>query len=111
MKNEVVMIVWRGYGFLVVLLAVAGMVLGQLGVEALPEGYRPGGAFVGLVLAAALVYGLHRLIEAKQPARVLIDKNTGQEVVFKPKHDLFFIPLKYWSLVLVVLAVVQFFQK
>ncbi|SDF47397.1 MULTISPECIES: hypothetical protein [unclassified Duganella] len=105
------MIVWRGYGFLVVLLAVAGMVLGQLGVEALPEGYRPGGAFVGLVLAAALVYGLHRLIEAKQPARVLIDKNTGQEVVFKPKHDLFFIPLKYWSLVLVVLAVVQFFQK
>jgi len=105
------MIVWRGYGFLVVLLAVAGMVLGQLGVEALPEGYRPGGAFVGLVLAAALVYGLHRLIEAKQPARVLVDKNTGQEVVFKPKHDLFFIPLKYWSLVLVVLAVVQFFQK
>ncbi|WP_432379452.1 hypothetical protein [Duganella sp. P38] len=58
------MIIWRGYGIVVVLLAVLGMVVGQLGVEALPEGYRPGGAFVGMLLAAALVYGLHRLIDA-----------------------------------------------
>lgn len=105
------MIVWRGYGILVVLLAVVGMVLGQLGVEALPEGYRPGGGFVGMLLAAALVYGMHRLIDAKQPPRVLIDKDTGQEVVFKPKHDLFFIPVKYWSFVLAALAVLLFFQK
>lgn len=109
------MIVWRGYGILVVLLAVLGMVLGQLGVEAmgaaLPEAYRPGGGFIGMLLAAALVYGLHRLIDAKQPPRVLVDKETGQEMVFKPKHDLFFIPVKYWSFVLIALAVVLLFQK
>lgn len=94
------MIIWRGFGIMVVVLAVIGVMVGSLG--SLP---------LGMLVAAALTYGMHRLIEAKQPPRVLVDQQTGQEVILKPKHDLFFVPVKYWSYVFVALGVLFFFQK
>lgn len=39
--------------------------------------------------------------------RVLVDKATGQEVILKPRHSLFFIPVQFWSPILAVIAVIM----
>jgi hypothetical protein len=53
---------------------------------------------------------MHFLLERSGEQRTFIDKATGQEVVMKPKHDLFFIPVKYWSFVLAAVGVFVFFK-
>jgi hypothetical protein len=42
----------------------------------------------------------------RRPARVVIDKQTGHEIALKNKHDLFFVPLRYWPPILVCGGVV-----
>jgi hypothetical protein len=110
------MIVWRGYGILVLIFAVIGYGLGKFGAEQiwgspLPPAYRPGAELVGMLLAAAIVYGLQRLIEARQSPRAFIDKASGEEIIVRPRHDLFFIPLKAWPYILALLGVLFFFQR
>jgi hypothetical protein len=110
------MIVWRGYGILVLVFTIVGYALGKAGAEQiwgspLPAGYRSSSELVGMLLAAAIVYGLHRLIDAKQAPRAFIDKATGEELIVKPRHDLFFVPLKFWPYILALLGVWFFFQK
>jgi hypothetical protein len=34
----------------------------------------------------------------RNPSRVLIDKETGQEVTLRNRSELFFVPMKYWGL-------------
>jgi hypothetical protein len=110
------MLMWRGYGILVVVLTVIGYAVGKLGAEKIwgvpiPAAYRPGSELFGMLLAAVMVYGLHLAIEAKNKSRVLVDRETGQEIVFKKKHDLFFIPIKFWSFAIALLGVVFYFQR
>jgi hypothetical protein len=110
------MIVWRGYGILVLVITVAGYALGKLGAEQiwgspLPPAYRPGAELAGMLLAAAIVYGLHRLIDAHQSPRAFVDKVTGEEIIVKPKNDLFFIPLKAWPYLLALLGIWLFLQR
>ena len=47
----------------------------------------------------------------KKEGRVLIEKETGKEVVLKAEHSLFFIKLEYWGYILFVLGVIFFFVK
>jgi len=110
------MIVWRGYGFLVAILTVVGYLIGRIGAEKiwgspLPETYRPGAELAGMFIAAALAYALHAAIRANEVPRTFIDKATGQEIEFKAKHDLFFVPVKFWPYILCVLGIWFFFQK
>jgi hypothetical protein len=110
------MIVWRGYGILVLVFTIVGYALGRVGAEQiwgrpLPQNYRGGAELIGMLLAAAIVYGLHRLIEARQLPRAFVDKATGEEVIVKPKHDFFFIPLKAWPYILALLGIWFYFQK
>jgi hypothetical protein len=110
------MIVWRGYGILVLIFTIAGYAIGRVGAEQiwgspLPNTYRSGAELVGMLLAAATVYVLHRALEARQAPRVMVDKATGQEIEIRPKNDLFFIPVKFWPYILALLGVLFFFQK
>lgn len=49
----------------------------------------------GIVLAGLLV-GAWGLYLRRRPGRVLIDKETGEEEVLRPRHSLFWIPVLYW---------------
>jgi hypothetical protein len=40
-------------------------------------------------------YAFHRL-SLLQKARVLVEKESGKEVVIRPSHALFFVPLRFW---------------
>jgi hypothetical protein len=100
------MFVWRGFGLAVVGLTFVSLLLTELGVESLFSDdayYQEHGwpKLLALVLAAGLVLLLSNHFE-NRPARIVIDKETGQEIALKDKHDLFFVPLRYWPAILVV---------
>jgi hypothetical protein len=53
-----------------------------------------------VALILTLVSLLSNHLETR-PGRV-IDKTTGQELTLRDKHDLFFVPLRYWPMILVL---------
>ena len=102
------MIIWNGLGFLVVLIAAAALVLTEFVSETITDDdqfYQQHGwvILIGLLLAAAMTFGLDRLLR-RQKERVMIDKETGQELVLRRKHSLFFIPVKWWPAVFTLLG-------
>jgi hypothetical protein len=109
------MLVWRGYGILVVVLAVVANIATNALAEhfwgkPLPHDIRGGAMFGGMLLAAALVYGLHLFVERSNQPRVVVDKATGQEITLKSAHDFFYVPIKFWPYILVVLGIFIYFK-
>lgn len=89
------MLIWSGWGILVALFAMAGLVGGALLDQADPmlKGY---GVPLGAVLAAALTFGLASWL-GRDAGRVLVDPATGQQVVLRRRDSLFFIPVRIWT--------------
>ena len=108
-KRHKRMIIWSGLGFLVAVIGFASLILTEFVSEKVTgddQFYQEHGwvILVGMLLAAGLTYGLHRLL--LQKGRVVIDKETGQEIVLRSSHSLFFIPVKWWPVVFIGLGVV-----
>lgn len=110
------MVIWRGYGIVVVVFIVLGLIAGKHFVEnvwgtPLPTDKRQLSELLGMLLAAALVGEFYFFTKQSSEKRVMIDKITGKEVALEKKHDLFFIPMKYWPIILAALGVKFIFQK
>jgi hypothetical protein len=88
------MIIWSGMGFLVVLIGIAGGIAGVFLGTVL--GHPGAGLGAGGGIAAALNFGLCRLLYSKTP-RILVDPTSGRQVLIKPSHSLFFIPMPIWT--------------
>jgi hypothetical protein len=43
------------------------------------------------------------ILSLRKP-RILVDPSTGEQFEFNKKHEFFFIPVKYWSAILVLIA-------
>ena len=106
------MIIWRGTGVLIVLIVFGCSFLANLicnsvlGPTYFDQHKWP--FAVSLVVSAiiCLVWGLYL---KKRPDRVVIDKQTGKEMLLGPSRPaLFFIPVFYWGPILFVVAIVVF---
>ena len=103
------MIIWRGFGWAVVAITFAVLVSTELGVErqfADEQYYQTHGwpKLFALAVSAAFVWLLSAYLKGR-PGRVVIDKATGEELTLGKDHDLFFIPVRYWPILLVALGV------
>jgi len=100
----------------VLVLAVVGLLVAQglawvfLG-DPFPAKYIPARDMAGIWLGAALVFVTNSALQRSDKPRTVIDKETGQELVLKAKHDFFFIPMKYWPYLLLLLGVIAYFKK
>jgi hypothetical protein len=100
------MVVWQGYGFLVALIP---LLLGIGAAFAADSIWGPGtiqthGRLIyGTValVSGGLIFMLARRL-SRRPKRVLVDKETGQEVVLEESHTLWFVPLRFWAALLAV---------
>lgn len=98
------MIIWQGWGILVAVFFVVATLLCDWAVGAVfganyvkLHGWPMG---VALLLAAAASWQFGRHLNGR-PARIVIDKETGEEVALKSgTHSLFFIPMQYWGFIL-----------
>src|SRR5262245_8816650 len=98
------MIIWKGAGFIVAVVAFLMLLLTEISVEALTGDdsyYQKHGwpKLAGFIIAGCLVMLIGKYLNKKE-GRVLIDKQTGEEVVVKSEHSLFFINVEYWSYIL-----------
>lgn len=110
------MIIWSGVGFLAGVLALCCCFAMEAGLEMYHANdlyYQQHGwpKFVALLIAAAMVWPLGRLLNRKEPDRTYVDQETGETVTVKSyaPHTFFFIPMEYWAPILVVIGVIMAF--
>jgi len=102
-------LIWSGLGFLVGLITFGCLVATEFLVEAAYHDdryYQANGwpKFLGFAIAAAIVAIVGRRLKRRQ-GRVLIDPETGSEVIVNPRHTFFFIRVDRWAPILLVLGV------
>jgi hypothetical protein len=92
------MIIWKGYGFLVLVIAVVlgaavSMLFKQFGLS------EDLGAGIGALIAAVAIWFTGAKLNSPAKNRTVVDKRTGQEIVLQPGHSLFFIKVQYWAFI------------
>ncbi|MGU3538044.1 hypothetical protein [Methylobacterium sp. A54F] len=100
------MIIWSGWGFLPVLFGGLGMVAGVLLDPLLARLGLPAqsGLIVGWLAAAAVNGWVGTRLNGGQ-GRELIDPTTGQRVILRRRHTLFWIPMQYYSVLMLLLGI------
>lgn len=103
-------IIWRGLGFLVLVIAFGFSLLANLIFDSVVgEGYYDHHLWpcaISLIFSAAVCWLLGDYLR-KRSGQVVIDKATGKEYpVGRSQHALFFIPMHYWGPILLVGALV-----
>lgn len=102
--------IWSGLGFLVVVFTFGSSLIANLicnsvtGSEAYWNAHKWPLA-VSLFLSAAVCWFVGRFFHSRK-AQVLVDPNTGKEVVLRKSHSLFFIPMMWWGPVLAVCGLI-----
>ena len=111
------MIIWSGLGFLVAVITFVCMLVTELAVEGASADDRYFQShgwpqLVGMLFAALLVGLLARALRARQ-TETRIDAATGNKVtvVAGQNHTLFFVPIRYWPPILVVLGILSSFTR
>jgi hypothetical protein len=107
------MIIWKGWGILVFVMAVVALVIAHGIAEAAsgnPQYYATHNwvKCLAFLAAAVPVYFIGRNINNK-PVRILIDKTTKREIVLRREHSLFFIRMEYWAFILVAIGILHLF--
>ncbi|HWM90841.1 MAG TPA: hypothetical protein VN493_08750 [Thermoanaerobaculia bacterium] len=103
-------IIHKGRGIAAPILAFAALVFVQLGVDrVLGAGYYTANEWpknVALIVAAVTIWGTGR--SWNRLRRLSLDCDSGEQLTFKPKHTLFWIPMEYWALPLLAWALVPY---
>ena len=93
------MVIWTGFGILVPIIFILGYVGGgSLQTSIIGDAHNSGAANIcisfGLALSSITCWYLHNFLVEKG-AKTLLDKETGEDVLFIPSHSLYFIPM-HW---------------
>jgi len=102
------MIVWRGWGIVVPVIVFlcalfAQMIANSLGGSEYWEQHSYP-LSMALLVAGGLVW-LADLYFYRNPGRTMVDEKTGERFLVAPRHDFFFLRLRWWSLVCLGFAV------
>ncbi|MEH3143802.1 MAG: hypothetical protein PGN34_00215 [Methylobacterium frigidaeris] len=104
------MIIWSGWGVLSALITAGAFVLSVLADLELSRRGLPGPAAVVAVwlAATALNWVVGRRLNGR-PDRELVDPRTGQVVILRQRHTLFWIPMQYYSVLMLLLGALALF--
>ncbi len=104
-------IIWRGWGFLVLpIMFACALVAEMMGNALTGTGLASNWAHaLGYVIATAVgsagIWIIAKLIVGNKPPRRLVDQATGQEVVIRADAgSLFFIPTRFWAFIVLGLG-------
>lgn len=92
------MFIWQGRGGLVVLIVFLTSLIGNVITNYIVSGYYDSHTWVsGLFVSISAIF-IHILyIKTDIRERLLVDQNTGERLLYKPSHTLFWIPLRLWA--------------
>ena len=107
------MLIWRGWGILAIVIpfgciAVLEQIVGKATYQSSPW-YPTSGLLVGAVLVYLVAnwFDTH----ASRHSREVVDTKTGEKFTLAHRHQFFFIDMKWWSVIVAVLAVLFFISK
>ena len=100
------MIVWSGKGFLAVIVLVISFALFS---NVFPKEQADYAFVLAFFIAGAFSWFMGKKWNDEN-ARTVVDKATGQEIVLKGNHSLFWIKLQYWGIIFSVFGLVILFQ-
>ncbi len=92
-------IVWRGWGFLV---PVIGFGCGLAGDILIGQPYGPG---AGYIVSSVPIYAVAAFLNKIRKIKTYVDKETGELVeISSAPPSFFFIPMVYWSPIAILLG-------
>jgi hypothetical protein len=108
------MIIWRGLGILVAIAGFAGFIAAEAITRAATNdlNYYQAHALPklgGAVLGAAFAFGMTKLLARGNAPRVVIDKESGKEILLSRGDSFFFVPSKYIPYVVLVIGTIVAF--
>lgn len=108
------MIIWRGKGIVVALIAFGCLVLSEIVSRSAfgDEKYYQGHGWpklIGFWVAAGLVYAFRSWFEGAK--RTVVDEKTAKEIMLSSENALFFVPVRFWPPILLGLGVIFFFVR
>ncbi len=103
-------LIWNGAGVLVAVIWFVSIFAGDKLAKAL---FGPGASrgihnLTGEWLAAGVTLALALFLRSQRA--IGIDPHTGQEVVVRPNHSLFWIPVSVWPVIFFILGIVVYFN-
>ena len=109
------MVIWRGRGIAIVLIAFGCFVLTEVATRAAfgdTTYYQTHGwpKLVAFWVAAGIVYALRSWLGVGQE-RTLVEKGTGQEVKMSREAQLFFVSARYWPAILLACGIAFYFVR
>ena len=102
------MIIWSGKGILTLLILIFGIGISQSVYETI-SGLKPDQQDGDLMWACSFLIGLignlflSRYLD-KKPKRIVIDKETGQELELDQNGTLFFISIQKWTVIYAIMS-------
>lgn len=106
------MIIWSGFGFLVVVSLILGGICGMGLTEVLEKAVGPSAANFDnalIFLFGAVVNFLFGLLLYKNAGKAKTNHRTGEVTVSNPNHSLFFIPFRAFTVIFAVVGVIMIF--
>ena len=101
-------VIWSGFGFLALLVPIvtvlATTALANASSGPLYSTLHHWPATLGALLGAGAVYLISMRLNAN--GRTLVDPATGQSVVLRRKHTLFWLPLQLWAAIIAIVGLV-----
>lgn len=101
------LVVWRGFGWLVPVIVIAALMALQLSVDAVyGEGFYTANAWPkqAAFIVAAISVGILGIFLNHTKRQMLIDEESGEVLGKAPSHSLFFIPVEYWAIIVLALT-------
>lgn len=106
------MLVWQGWGITAVLFPLLSVLLIELFVGSVLGSTLPDAKIwsvpLAFILSAIPVFILGNKLN-KKPGRIVVDQETNEVIELKTKHTFFWLPLQYWSFIIVGISVWMYF--
>lgn len=107
-------IVWRGWGILVLPIAFACFIVGTIigaglhGLGLALNWAQALGSLIGTAVGAGGIWIIAQMITNSRPPRRFTDQQTGQEIVVRANAgSLFFIPTRFWAFIVLALGLLM----
>lgn len=108
------MIIWKGLGFLTFAIPLVCALIMQVGVNSyFGDGFYTAASWplpLALFLSSAFVFLVGYKVNNNE-GKILIDPQTNEKVLLKTTHSLFWIPMQYWSVIIVGLSIMLYLSN
>jgi len=109
------MIIWSGFGFLAPAIAIFFLIMAEYVSEEITKNTEFYQQHHSVGLLAMLISGIVCWLIGnylnKKQGKVVIEKDTGKEVLLKPSHTFFFIPLRIYGFIWPIIGIFILFGK